>query len=215
MPLTSSAPVLIVGGSGLVGSLAAGLLRRFQPRLPIAIGGRDLARAAAVAETLGNAQALQVDLQRRDLGVPAGVPFSAVVVFVKDDTLNHARASRRTVAFPTSVSPAARSRSRRSRAVHPAAGGGAGALRRGRCGADPQRASDRPYEAAALCPRQGRHGRARARRVRAARQQRPWPRREPAMALHRALRRARAVGQGGRPTLTVSVDAWEPYLERA
>jgi hypothetical protein len=84
-------PVLIVGGSGLVGSLAARTLRRFQPQLPIAIAGRDLARATAVAEAVGNAHAVQVDLQRRDLGLPHGAPYSAVVVFVKDDTLNTLR----------------------------------------------------------------------------------------------------------------------------
>ena len=39
-------------------------------------------------------------------------------------------------------------------------------------------------------------------------------RREPAMALHRAFRRAGTVGQGRRSDAQVSVDAWEPYLER-
>ena len=91
MPLAQPSPVLIVGGSGLVGSLAARTLRRFQPQLPIAVAGRDIARATAVAESVGNAHAVQVDLQRRDLGLPVGASFSAVVVFVKDDTLNTLR----------------------------------------------------------------------------------------------------------------------------
>lgn len=87
MSHSSTAPVLIVGGSGLVGSQAAKTLRRFQPALPIVIAGRDLARAQAAAAALGNAQAVRVDLQRPDLGLPAGQPYSAVAVFVKDDTL--------------------------------------------------------------------------------------------------------------------------------
>lgn len=82
------APVLIVGGSGVVGAQGAQALRRLHPRLPLAIAGRDRARAEAVAAQVGGASALTVDLQREDLGLPADARFSAVVVFVKDDTLN-------------------------------------------------------------------------------------------------------------------------------
>eukprot|EP01035_Chromulina_nebulosa_P012254 gene12254-16342_t len=39
------APVLIIGGSGIVGAQAARALRRLHPALPIAIGGRDMAKA--------------------------------------------------------------------------------------------------------------------------------------------------------------------------
>ncbi|QSQ27214.1 NAD(P)-dependent oxidoreductase [Pyxidicoccus parkwayensis] len=84
-------PVLIVGGSGIVGSQAARTLRRLHPTLPITIGGRDLDKAHAVAKDLGNADAVRVDLERRDLGQPEGRAFSAVVMFVKDDTLNSMR----------------------------------------------------------------------------------------------------------------------------
>ncbi|UZW60892.1 NAD(P)-dependent oxidoreductase [Lysobacter enzymogenes] len=82
------APVLIVGGSGVVGAQGAQALRRLYPQLPLAIAGRDRARAEAVAAQVGGASALAVDLQREDLGLPADARFSAVVVFVKDDTLN-------------------------------------------------------------------------------------------------------------------------------
>ena len=82
------APVLIIGGSGVVGSQAAQALRRLHPALPIAIGGRDLAKAQAVADAVGGAVATVVDLQRADLGLAANARYSAVVVFVKDAGLN-------------------------------------------------------------------------------------------------------------------------------
>ncbi|MCY1067240.1 NAD(P)-dependent oxidoreductase [Nannocystis sp. RBIL2] len=88
MTTTTKAPVLIVGGSGVVGSIAAKFLRRLHPDLPIAIGGRDFLKARAVADELGNADAVVVDLARADLGQPAERAFSAVVMFLKDDTLH-------------------------------------------------------------------------------------------------------------------------------
>ena len=45
-------PVLIVGGSGIVGSQAAQTLRRLHPDLPIAIGGRNLERAKKTARVV-------------------------------------------------------------------------------------------------------------------------------------------------------------------
>jgi hypothetical protein len=79
-------PVLLVGGSGVVGRVAASTLRRFQPELSLLIGGRDLPKAEALAREVGRAQAISVDLMRADLAV-AG-PVSAVVTLLKDDTLN-------------------------------------------------------------------------------------------------------------------------------
>ncbi|MBF6211243.1 NAD(P)-dependent oxidoreductase [Nocardia puris] len=87
----SNDPVLIIGGSGVVGSLTARQLRRLHPGLPLAIGGRDLARAEAVAAEVGNAVGVTVDLARPDLGLPADAAFSAVAVFVKDATTNSLR----------------------------------------------------------------------------------------------------------------------------
>ena len=63
-------PVLIIGGSGFVGARAAATLRELHPDLPIAIGGRDMAKAGAVASSLGHANAVAVDLARVDLGQP-------------------------------------------------------------------------------------------------------------------------------------------------
>src|SRR5512134_3338510 len=80
-------PVLIVGGSGIVGSQAARTLRRLHPELSIAIGGRDMERANKTAREVGNAEAVKVDVGQPDLGLTDG-RFSAVVMFAKDDTLN-------------------------------------------------------------------------------------------------------------------------------
>ncbi|RFA29293.1 saccharopine dehydrogenase [Alkalilimnicola ehrlichii] len=91
MYATPSPSVLIVGGSGIVGSQAAAALRRLQPELPITIGGRTLAKAEAIAEQLGNADATVVDLNRADLGQSADAAYSAVAMFLKDDGLNSLR----------------------------------------------------------------------------------------------------------------------------
>ncbi|MGO1074503.1 hypothetical protein [Inquilinus sp. CA228] len=90
MPATQQKPVLIIGGSGVVGARAARTLRRLQPELPITIGGRDLAKAEAVAREIGGADAAAIDLERPDLGQPDRA-FGAIAVFVKDSTLNSLR----------------------------------------------------------------------------------------------------------------------------
>eukprot|EP01042_Synura_sphagnicola_P030943 gene30943-39845_t len=87
-------PVLIIGGSGVVGAQAAAAIRRLHPALPITIAGRDLARAQAVADKLG-VQALAADLSKPDLGLPEAARFSAVIVFVKDDWSNALRVAQR------------------------------------------------------------------------------------------------------------------------
>jgi len=84
-------PVLIIGGSGVVGSLAARMLRQAQPELPITIGGRDLGKAKAVARGIGKSDAAAIDLDRADLGLPEGRRHAAIVVFVKDAGLNALR----------------------------------------------------------------------------------------------------------------------------
>jgi len=73
-------PVLIIGGSGFVGALAARILRKLHPDVPIAIGGRNLDKAQAVAGEIGNAEAVVVDLDRRDLGLSADKAFSTIAM---------------------------------------------------------------------------------------------------------------------------------------
>lgn len=80
--------VLLVGASGVVGRQTAARLRQRWPTLPILAGGRDLRRAEAVASELGHSRGVVIDLNRRDLGLSNDVAVSAVVMFVKDETLN-------------------------------------------------------------------------------------------------------------------------------
>ncbi|WP_437721864.1 saccharopine dehydrogenase NADP-binding domain-containing protein [Sorangium sp. So ce861] len=99
--------VLIVGGSGVVGSRTARTLRALYPDLPIAIGGRDLAKAAAVAEQVGRARPVRVDLERPDLGQPAGEAYGAVLMFVKDERMNALRFAQETGAAYVDISTVA------------------------------------------------------------------------------------------------------------
>jgi hypothetical protein len=91
MSTSMKPPVLIIGGAGVVGSQAARLLRQLHPDLPITIGGRDLSKAATVARESGLAHVATIDLERADLGLPVGAAYSAIALFVKDDSLNSVR----------------------------------------------------------------------------------------------------------------------------
>ncbi|NYI04532.1 saccharopine dehydrogenase NADP-binding domain-containing protein [Allostreptomyces psammosilenae] len=90
-----SRSVLILGGSGQAGSGAAALLRRWHPTLPLTIAGRDLDRARRVADELGGATAVTIDLRRGDLGLPADQEHSAVVSALWDDHLHGLRHAQR------------------------------------------------------------------------------------------------------------------------
>ena len=81
-------PVLILGGSGQAGAGAAAVLRRWHPTLALTIAGRDIGRAQRVADELGAATAVTVDLGRSDLGLPADSSHSAVVAAIWDDHLH-------------------------------------------------------------------------------------------------------------------------------
>lgn len=80
-------PVLVIGGSGVVGRRAVKALRELHPELALRIGGRDVDKAATLARELGRAEAVRIDLEREDLGLPPDAAFSAVVVLLKDDSL--------------------------------------------------------------------------------------------------------------------------------
>jgi hypothetical protein len=93
MPL---APILLVGGSGIVGRNAARYLRAATPDVPLLIGGRDLAKAAKVAAGLGIAEGVRLDLTAPDLGLGER-PVSAVAVLFMDErvaTLRFAQSRR-------------------------------------------------------------------------------------------------------------------------
>ena len=53
MPANTQRPVLIVGGSGIVGRRLAKVLCRLHPGLPITIGASDLAKARALGDRDG------------------------------------------------------------------------------------------------------------------------------------------------------------------
>ena len=85
MNVVSQGFVLLIGGSGVVGQRAARALRRLQPDLPMVIAGRDAGKAQSVATEVGGpTTSLVVDLGRDDLGLPEGMPISAMAVLVKD-----------------------------------------------------------------------------------------------------------------------------------
>ncbi|MEW9550189.1 hypothetical protein [Nonomuraea sp. NPDC050783] len=83
--------VLIMGGSGQVGAETAALLRRWHPELPLTIAGRDLGRAQRVADELGGANAVTIDVGRDGLGLQRTDGYAAVVAAVWDSHLNGLR----------------------------------------------------------------------------------------------------------------------------
>lgn len=79
-------PILLVGGSGIVGRCTAQYLRAANPDVPLLIGGRNLAKAKEVAAEIENAEGAVLDLTADDLGLSER-PVSAVAVFPKDDRI--------------------------------------------------------------------------------------------------------------------------------
>ena len=79
-------PILLIGGSGVVGRHTARHLRAAHPDLPLLIGGRALAKARQAAGEIGNAKGVALDLAAGDLGL-GDQPVGAVAVFPKDDAL--------------------------------------------------------------------------------------------------------------------------------
>lgn len=88
-------PVLMLGGTGMVGAATARLLRQAWPTLPLLIGGRDFGRAHALAVELGHAEAVVIDLRDPALGLGER-KISMIAAFVKDErltSLHHAQRS--------------------------------------------------------------------------------------------------------------------------
>jgi saccharopine dehydrogenase-like NADP-dependent oxidoreductase len=87
----TSDPVLLIGGTGVIGRAALSKLRERYPELPLTVGSRSIAKALAAANVDSDVDGVEVDLSRPDLGLAADARFSAVVMFVKDETLNAVR----------------------------------------------------------------------------------------------------------------------------
>ena len=87
-------PILLLGGTGVMGAATARLLRAAHPGLPLLIAARGLDRAERLAGELGNAQAVEADVDLPDLGLSASVRFSAVAVLLRDLGYNSIRAAQ-------------------------------------------------------------------------------------------------------------------------
>ena len=79
-------PILLIGGSGIVGRRTAGILRDWHPTQPLLIGGRDRAKAERAAAMLAPAEGVEIRLDEADLGL-GDRAVAAVMIFLKDDTL--------------------------------------------------------------------------------------------------------------------------------
>ncbi|WP_319518902.1 NAD(P)-dependent oxidoreductase [uncultured Martelella sp.] len=97
-------PILLIGGSGIVGRHAARYLRDAHPDAPLLIAGRDRDRAEAVAQGLGKAEAARVDLSADDLGL-GDRPVGAVAVLFADEQLAGLRFARARDVPHISISP--------------------------------------------------------------------------------------------------------------
>lgn len=95
MTESNKSPVLILGGTGVVGRATARTLRQLYPDLPIAIAARNQDRCSALAREIEHTEVAQVDLGRADLGLPLDAQYSAVVAVLKENTLNPLRYAQR------------------------------------------------------------------------------------------------------------------------
>ena len=79
-------PILLIGGSGVIGRATARCLRAAHPDVPLLIGGRDLAKTEEAAAEIGHAEGVVLDLDAADLGLGER-PVSAVAIFFSDDKI--------------------------------------------------------------------------------------------------------------------------------
>jgi len=97
-------PILLIGGSGVVGRWAARFLREAHPDVPLLIGGRDLARAEEAAAAIGKAEGVALDLAADDLGLGERT-VSAVAVLFTDERVAALRFAQSRGVPHLSISP--------------------------------------------------------------------------------------------------------------
>lgn len=86
--MTAHQRILLVGGTGVVGSRVATMLRRHHPALHLIIASRNRERAIALANNLGDAEAAVVDTSHADpLASIDGSPAVLALVHDTDDNL--------------------------------------------------------------------------------------------------------------------------------
>ncbi|MCC5653494.1 hypothetical protein LC609_27615 [Nostoc sp. XA013] len=76
--------VLFAGGSGLVGHAAVRWFRQRYPGIPVLIGGRNLQAAGEVAQEVGAAEAVAIDIDKPRLGLGDDVAVAAVVMLAPE-----------------------------------------------------------------------------------------------------------------------------------
>ncbi|RYG43467.1 NAD(P)-dependent oxidoreductase, partial [bacterium] len=77
-------PILLVGGSGIVGRWTARLLRAAHPDAPLLIGGRDLPKAQKAAAEIGGAEGVAIDMAAADLGLGERAIGAVAVLFTDE-----------------------------------------------------------------------------------------------------------------------------------
>lgn len=97
-------PILLIGGSGVVGLWTARFLRAAHPGVPLLIGGRDLARAEKAASEIGGAQGVALDLAANDLGLSEHL-VSAVATLFTDERIAGLRFAQSRGVPHISISP--------------------------------------------------------------------------------------------------------------
>jgi hypothetical protein len=84
----SMTQVLFAGGSGFVGRTAVKWFRERHPGVPVLVGGRNLQAAGEVAQEVGAAEAVAIDLDQPRLGLGNDVAIDAVVMLAPEAGLN-------------------------------------------------------------------------------------------------------------------------------
>ena len=100
----SQHPILLVGGSGIVGRWAARFLRAAHPELPLLIGGRDGAKAEKAAAEIGHAEGVTIDMTADDLGLGTRA-VNAVAVLFMDERIAGLRFAQERRVPHVSISP--------------------------------------------------------------------------------------------------------------
>jgi len=80
--------VLFAGGSGFVGRTAVRWFRKLHPNVPVLVGGRNLQSTGEVAQEVGAAEAVAIDLDKPRLGLDNDVAIAAVVMLAPEAGLN-------------------------------------------------------------------------------------------------------------------------------
>lgn len=76
--------VLFAGGSGFVGRTAVRWFRKMHPSVPLLVGGRNLQAAGEIAQEVGGAEAVAIDLDKPHLGLSDDIAVAAVVMLAPE-----------------------------------------------------------------------------------------------------------------------------------